>query len=205
MKILLCLLALMLVAVPNVGLFAEEAIPRPDLSIGDWWESTGYRFTVIARNDDGYEMLRSPKGKAADPAVPGQTKLYVTRDFWTSRRVNPDRTVTRFTEDTWYQWVYFPLTVGSRWSFLVRGTDKRDGSSRRYDHDCSAVKWEEIDVSGKLVRAMRIECKSNIRGVASSGWFHTAWYAPEAKRIVRLTSQYSGGPTQEWIAWSVQP
>jgi hypothetical protein len=59
--------------------------------------------------------------------------------------------------------------------------------------------------TGASVRTARIECESSIRGAPSLGWFHTAWYAPEAKRIVRLTSQYSGGPTQDWVAWSVQP
>lgn len=34
---------------------------------------------------------------------------------------------------------------------------------------------------------------------------HTAWYAPDAKRLVRLESNYAGGPTLEVTAWSVQP
>jgi len=198
------LLAVILCLPTSSALRAEEAIPRPEWTAGDWWETNQHRFTVIERKDNRYEIIRTPKGRLAKPSE-WQLKLYTTVDDYTSERIDRDGKVTKFSEESWYEWVHFPLSIGSRWSFSVRSSSRTVGASQRYEHDCAAAKWEELEFSGKTVRAVRIECQSSIRGVPSSGWFHTAWYAPEAKRLVRLTSQYSGGPTRDFAAWRVQP
>ncbi len=52
----------------------------------------------------------------------------------------------------------------------------------------------------------RVACTSKTRtGDGYASYAHTAWYAPDAKRLVRLESDYAGGPSIEVTAWSVQP
>jgi hypothetical protein len=226
MKMFLAVLAVILLPLAtDITVRAEEVISQPVWSVGDWWELNGIRQTVIGQRGDRYEIIPTWAGTGADPAAPQQrldpmsegsagtgpnlaaaskNRLYMMSNGWVAESVDRDGKVTRFTEDTKYEWVHFPLSVGSRWTFVVLGKD-RTSSSNRYDYNCAAARWKDLEFSAKLVRTLRIECKSSIRGSPGSGWFHTAWYAPEAKRLVRLRSQYAGGWTIEISAWSVRP
>ena len=203
------LLALLTVIVSLLSLHpmarADEVIDRPTWTIGDWWEANGIRQTVVGASGDRYEIMRTWAGTLANPDDGSKQRLYMTNDGWVAESIDRDGKATKYFEDTRSEWVRFPLRVGSRWSFVLLGNDAGMGSSQRYDHDCRAVGWDEIEFARRTVRALRIECKSSIRGFPFSGWFHNAWYAPEAKRVVRLTSQYAGGPALEISAWGVRP
>src|SRR5207248_388083 len=57
-------------------------------------------------------------------------------------------------------------------------------------------------IGGKAVRAMKVHCGSRNR-TTNETFTHYAWYAPDAKRVVRLVSHYAGGPAYEVTAWNV--
>ena len=206
MKLLVVFFAgIHLLLTADVTVRAEEVIARPEWSIGDWWESNDIRQTVVGAKGDRYEIVRTRAGAMANPDAGSKQRQYMTLDGWVAESVDRDGKTTEFTEDSRYEWVRFPLSAGKRWSFAILGRGRTMGASQRYEHDCAASKWEEIELSKSRVRALRIECKSWIRDSPSSGWFHTAWYAPEAKRVVRVTSHYVNGPTLEISAWGVRP
>ncbi|MGH7893050.1 MAG: hypothetical protein ACREQL_00185 [Candidatus Binatia bacterium] len=178
---------------------------RPEWSTGDWWEIGRYRFTVSGRKDDTYEMIRTPKGKSADRTAAEPYKVSMDIDGWISERVEPGGSVSEALEDKKHDWVRFPLSVGSRWMFYVLGKARKTGGSQRYDYECSAATWEDLAVARRRVRSLRIECQSWTRTFPTHRASHTVWYAPEAKRYVRLVSHYTGGPTLNCSAWSVRP
>lgn len=184
--------------------FAQEVVEQPTWSVGDWWEIRQVRITVAARRDkDLYELIETPKGQVADAKNPKLRKLYMSTNGQVSRSVDPDGKVSDTLEDRKHEWVRFPLSIGTRWTFGVLGESTRR-ESVRYEYDCSATKWENLDIAGRPVRSLLIECQSWTRGFTER-WGHTNWYAPEAKRIIKRAAHYVGGPTMEYSAWSVQP
>ena len=183
---------------------ADEVVARPEWSIGDWWEIGRYRFTVSGRKDDTYEMIRTVKGKSADRAAAKPYKVSMDIDGWISERVEPGGSVSETLEDKKHEWVRFPLSVGSQWVFYVLGKS-RMGTLQRYDYECRATKWEELDVAERQVRSLRIACQSWTLTNPKKRSDHTVWYAPEAKRYIKLVSHYAGGPTLTCSAWSVRP
>lgn len=197
----LCLLGIWLAA---ESALAQEVVEKPTWSVGDWWEIGRYRFTVSNRNEDRYEMIRTPNGRNANLSAAAPYKVVVAVDGWISERIRPDRSVSEALEDKKHDWVRFPLTVGSEWVFYVLGKSRR-GKSQRYDYECRAVSWEELQIAGNSVRTLRIACQSWTRSNPKHRADHTVWYAPEAKRYIKLVSHYTGGPTFDCSAWSVRP
>jgi len=130
------LLAVILCLPTSSALRAEEAIPRPEWTAGDWWETNQHRFTVIERKDNRYEIIRTPKGRLAKPSE-WQLKLYTTVDDYTSERIDRDGKVTKFSEESWYEWVHFPLSIGSRWSFNVLSSTRTVGAPERMAPACA--------------------------------------------------------------------
>jgi hypothetical protein len=196
-----CALAIWLAA---GSALAEEVIQQPTWSVGDWWEIGPHRLTVSARSDDQYELIRTPAGKPREQGEAKPYRVYMTGDGWISRRIEPDGTVVKSGEDARYEWVRFPLSPGREWRFGVLSRSRTVGRSTRYEYECRADQWDELSVAGRHVRTLRIECQSGIWG-SKSRWGHTVWYAPEAKRYIRLTPHYVGGPALECSAWSVRP
>jgi len=183
---------------------AQNEVRAPEWTIGDWWETDRYRLTVSSRERDWYELIRTPRGRAATAGATGHTKLRMSIDGRVGARVERDGSMTETLEDSRHEWVRFPLQMGSGWTFGVLGRGRTIHSSERYDYQCAPTKWEDIDVGGKLIPTLRIECQSGTRG-SSQRWQHSVWYSPDAKRYIRLTSHYMGGPTFNCSAWSVQP
>ena len=95
----------------------------------------------------------------------------------------------------------FPLAPGKRWFFDVTSKSVR-GDPSTYSYDCRAEDWEQITLAGTTVRALKVACQSKNRNTGGS-FGHTAWYSPEVKRVVRLVSRYTGGPTIEVHAWHI--
>lgn len=178
---------------------------QPEWSIGDWWEIGRFRFTVSGRKEDTYEMIRTPKGRRADLTAAGQYKVSMDIDGWISERVEPGGSVSEALEDKKHDWVRFPLSVGSQWVFYVLGKSRTTGRSQRYDYECRTVNWEELAIAERPVRTLRIACQSWTRTNPKHRADHTVWYAPEAKRYIKLVSHYVGGPTLNCSAWSVRP
>lgn len=187
-------------APPAIG---QEVIERPEWLIGDWWEFQGsrnnYRLTVVGKEGAQYVLVSTLPDVPATSAE-GMIKFHSDVDGWITKRVDVNGKTTDYGDK--YEWVKFPMAIGKRWSFSVISKSTK-GDTHRYDYDCLADRWETIEIKGKKVRALRISISS--RGDRSTNKFtHTGWYSPDAKRLVRLVSDYPNGPTIQITAWNVQ-
>jgi hypothetical protein len=200
----LCLPAIWLVAEP---VFAQEVVEKPTWSVGDWWEgedarSGAYRLTVVGREKDEYVLVRTARGVAAGPGMSG-ARIYTGIDGWAWARIDSNGKRTEFPR---YEYVRFPLKVGKFWRFSNEAKSV-DGPIKSYSYQCYVAGWEEITIASRSVRVLRIETEQwhqdFTNTIPAKTWRQSAWYAPEAKRIVRFASQYTGGPAWEVTAWSV--
>ena len=190
-------------AQPRAG--DPEVVVRPEWSLGDWWEYRNtngtfrWRLTVVAKRADGYTVAQSRVGEVIHDGTGRQTYLF-DRDGHLTANVNAAGTSTDAGDKREY--VKFPLAVGNRWFFHAMTTQvgKPPTEFYMYDFDCRAESWETLDIGGRPVRAIRIAVASGQRlGTRASN--QTVWYAPDAKRIVRIASTYAGGPSVNMIAF----
>ena len=80
------------------------------------------------------------------------------------------------------------------------------GDNAHFLYTSKPDSWERIDVAGRNVLALKILYQSRNRDASGPGTSsHVGWYAPEAKRLVRLVSNYVGGPSIEITAWGNVP
>lgn len=181
-----------------------ERVEQPVWSIGDWWELTSssdtsaIRMTVLDRDGSGYVLARTTAGVRAT-TLANRTRYFADADGWVTRAVDPSGKVTESVDK--YEWVKFPLALQARWFFNRVGKNVRGGTTP-YAYDCRAEAWESITLGSTSTRAMKIGCQSRNRN-DNSTYGHAAWYAPDAKRLVRLVSYYTGGPHLEVQAWHV--
>src|ERR1051326_955339 len=215
---LLAALCLAIVAGGNAPAGAQPGAPsvieRPQWQAGDWWEfkrgNEIWRLTVMAREGQGYLLAKSGRGEV--PKAGESRRRYLTDvDGWITKVIEPDGTTSNSTDktstgrvggadsDDKYEWVKFPLSVGSRWSFKGSGIGYK-GRMNEYDYECRAEGWETIEVAGKSYRAMKIAITHTLRRHQETKDF-TAWYVPEAKRLVRLTSHAADGARFEISAF----
>jgi hypothetical protein len=175
-----------------------RVIERPEWALGDWWELTDSggtrRLTVVARGSGYYVLVRTAPGTRGYDS-PAATKFHAGVDGWITKTVQPDGEVTEAEYNL--EWVRFPLSVGKTWSFSAH-TPTKTGGKAQFDFYCRAEAWETIRIADRDVRALRIGCQSSHRREAS-GTTHVVWYAPDAKRVVRLVSQYAGGYVSVWL------
>lgn len=176
-------------------------IERPEWSVGDWWEfqrdSNAWRLTVIEREGDHYVLARSARGETTQNTL-GRTRYHADLDGWITKTIAPGEKVTDSGDKR--EWVKFPLRVGTRWFFSVVSTFVGRSELHTFDYDCRAEGWDTIDIGGRPVRAIKIAVAQRLRG-GSYGAGITGWYAPEAKRLVRLTPHYAGGPSVDVIGF----
>jgi hypothetical protein len=199
-------LAAVLAVSPTLAQKSNDAEAlRPVWTVGDWWEfkdtsDRTWRLTVIAREQDHYILTGSPRGTNVDDGR-GRSTYRADLDGWITKSIAPDGKVTDSGDKR--EWVKFPMRAGSRWFFS--GFSGVVGKQRTvmFDYDCSADGWETIDVAGRSMRVLKITCQYRERGLGYNNNRITGWYAPEAKRLVRLRSSYEGGPTTEVIAFGV--
>jgi hypothetical protein len=196
-------LVVLTLAIAGAPLGAEDAIPEPEWTVGDWWEVTEkgetWRRTVIGREGKQYVLVRTLPGELGRSG-PGQTRLRSDPDGWVTKVIDPKWQGTE-TGDK-HEWVTFPLTIGKRWFYQRSGRTSVGGVPTAYSYDCRAERWETVQAAGRAVRAVKIACGSRNRSTGES-FGHKAWYAPEAKRLIRLVSEYRDGPAFEVIAWNV--
>lgn len=180
-----------------------EIVQRPEWSIGDWWEFRNtkdrWRLTVVARDGAQYVLVRTAENVPAVAAAGRRTYL-ADLDGWITRTVEPDGKA-KDTGDK-FEWVQFPLKLGTSWSFFVQSTTVK-GDKAYYAYQGNAEGWESIQIGTRTVRALKVTHLSRNRDTSGS-FSHTGWYAPDAKRLVRLISHYAGGPTVDVTAWNVQ-
>jgi len=180
-----------------------EIVQRPEWAVGDWWEfrnaTDRWRLTVLARDGAQYVLVRTAVNERAMAAAGKRTYL-ADLDGWNTKIVESDGK-PKDTGDK-FEWVQFPLKVGNRWSFFVHSGSVKGGKAN-YSYLSKVEGWESIQIGTRTVRALKVSYLSRNRDTA--GLFTlTGWYAPDAKRLVRLIPDYTGGPTVDVTAWSVQ-
>jgi uncharacterized caspase-like protein len=204
LALVVILVALMGAGVPATRAEDPDRIEQPVWSIGDWWELTSssdssvVRMTVLDREGTGYVLVRTSPG-VRPTTLANHTRYVADADGWVTKAIDPSGKVTESPDK--YEWVKFPLTLGARWFFNRVGKNVKGGTTA-YAYDCRADRWESITLGSTTTRAMKIGCQSRNRN-DSSTYGHAAWYAPDAKRLVRLVSYYTGGPQLEVRAWHV--
>lgn len=194
-------LLLTVCAAPAQSQSDPEVIERPEAVVGNWWEFSDNRlgprrYTVVAKEKDSYVLVVTAVGVAGDAST-GGSRFVVDLDGWPIKTVAPDGK-ERDTGDK-YAWVKFPLRVGRSWSFFVNSTTVK-GDRASFSFSCKPEQWDTVEVGGRDVRALKVVCLQRNRNL--SGTFaNVVWYAPEAKSIVKLTSDYLGGPWRTVTAW----
>ena len=102
--------------------------------------------------------------------------------------------------------VALPATLGrSAWKVVLVPQAPPTSRGMARGGDLDKVVWEDLAVARRRVRTLRIECQSWTRTSPTHRASQTVWYAPEAKRYIKLVSHYTGGPTLTCSAWSVRP
>jgi len=206
MGIFAVLAAVIITVATGTPLHASDIVTKPEWSVGDWWILGNYRYTVVERHGDSYEMVRTIESSSRQSDTPADngSRGRMAIDGWISEYTDTDGSLKKVLEDSRHQWIRFPMAVGNRWTFNVLSRSRTMGASTRFDYDCQAARWEELELAGRSIRSLRIECQSGTRD-SLTRWRHTVWYAPEAKRYVKLVSHYDGGPTLTCSGWSVKP
>jgi hypothetical protein len=189
----------------QMAVLDKEVVERPEWSVGDWWEFKGadraWRATVWRKDENGYVLVKSALGEAIRTRE-GQEKAHVNRDGRLLRIVDADGKVQE--ADNEIEWSRFPLNVGKRW-FFDSPWKTVTGEPAIFSFDCKVEGWETIEIGGRKIRVLKIVYSSRRRSYSPTfSNSHFGWYAPEAKRLVRLTSYYRGGPNLEVTAWHIR-
>ena len=198
LRVLLTLLCCLVLGLGNAR--AQSSVPvvieRPQWAIGDWWEfkdrSSEYRETVIVVSADHYLLARSKRGEAIQGAE-GRVTVHADLDGWITKMVDQTGKTKPTSEKR--RWVRFPLHLGDRWFFNTAG----------WDFDLQVERWEPIEIDGRRIQALRIAGAERQRGgiyTQMSGF--NVWYAPEAKRVIRL-GRTSYPPLIDLVAFGGTP
>lgn len=202
-------LALLLVAALAVSGAAgadKEGAPRPEWSVGDWWEfaegSNSWRLTVIARESGHYVLARSARGTTVADGR-GRTTHHADLDGWITKTIAADGKITAGRDKL--QWVKFPMAVGNRWFFSAYSTlvSGPSGQLRMIDFSGFVEGWETITIGNRSVRTLKMRYTQKVRDLGP-GDDITGWYAPDAKRLVRLRTPYAGGWTLDVTAFEIR-
>src|SRR6266571_301071 len=170
----------------------KGTVAQPTWSVGDWWDfrdgRAAWRLTVIAREGADYVLVKTA---AKEPATSpdGKEKYLVSPNGVTQKIIAASGKTTDSPDQR--EWVRFPLSPGgASWSW-IRQSVSLSGRATQYYYECGGDRWETIEIGGRKVRVFRVACTSKTRtGDGYASYAHTAWYAPDAKRLVRLESDY---------------
>jgi hypothetical protein len=89
----------------------------------------------------------------------------------------------------------FPLSEGKAWAHSYKRRPPNGQGIAEMSHDAKVTGWEEVVVPAGTFKALRIEHTGTWRNGPNSGKeAYTAWYAPDAKRVIKSTFQTWNAP-----------
>jgi hypothetical protein len=168
-------LALALLAWPVAGPAQAPRAERPTLAIGEKW----------IRDDGTWQLTRIEDEKYVFTA--DRRQIHLTRDLAFARFQTGQRIELEFHPPPPIPW---PLEVGKRWvgSGLVIGPPEEGSAPSRLD--LKVDQYGEIKVGAQTVKAFRITLQIESAGVRLGEI--RAWYAPEARQLVKAEGRESG-------------
>ena len=130
-----------------------------------------------------YRIVQSDEGQTAEKGSQGEDAkergFSMTRDLNTLAR-DPQNTGQT---QTW-KWFEWPLEPGKTWTFHY------NSGTAMFDWTVKVVGWESVSVPAGTFKAVRLSLTRSGGQAAAS---EEAWYAPEAKAIVKRTMNYPSG------------
>jgi hypothetical protein len=179
-------LAAALLAVPLVC--AAQAVPRPDVKVGDSWT---YRRMNYDANRPGdiftMSVVFAERGVIQAVSLYGKKKGEVDTTY--TADWNPVSSASRvFNPHT--GWFRFPLRVGDTYKASYEAIEPRTKGSWRAEREVKVVGWEEVVVPAGKFRALKIVSEGQYRrtDVFGSGTSRIViWYVPEIKRWAKRT------------------
>jgi hypothetical protein len=181
-------LAAALLAVPLVC--AAQAVPRPDVKVGDSWT---YRRMNYDANRPGdiftMSVVFAERGVIQAVSLYGKKKGEVDTTY--TADWNPVSSASRvFNPHT--GWFRFPLRVGDTYKASYEAIEPRTKGSWRAEREVKVVGWEEVVVPAGNFRALKIVSEGQYRrtDVFGSGTSRIViWYVPEIKRWAKRTGE----------------
>lgn len=195
---------------PAIKASAESSsspVPQPVLHVGQMW---AYRRTDLWRHEvvERYEQeLRIQDGdrwtvqwritETTDPLRRGS----VTGEYLDARTLafaDPKMTGRHIP-------LSFPLAPGKTWSFKY-SYNPQHSRDVFVEQTASVVGWEEVSVPAGRFRALKVVHDGTYRAIDSAfPWSGTIqeiyWYAPEARRVVKMEyrdTKGDGSPYDQW-------
>lgn len=183
-----------------------QVVEKPSLLVGESWT---YRRTNLWRNAEIERFrqdLRDRVGDhltvtwtitAAEDARRRGSVTYEYLDGATQSFYDPKA-------EGRHQPLLFPLHPGKRWMF--RYNYQPAVGTLKVEQTAVVEGWEDVRVPAGTFRALKVVHVG--RYSASDYNYHwngtikeTYWYAPEAKRVVRMEYQDTGGDGAKWDHW----
>ncbi|OHA09261.1 MAG: hypothetical protein A3B37_03555 [Candidatus Sungbacteria bacterium RIFCSPLOWO2_01_FULL_59_16] len=161
----------------SVIVSAQTSTPSaeaPTLNPGDEWvRSNGRTFTVVGKEGDYYTMKVLWNGKES-------------LQWWHQKTLGLRHTQERVIFEPALELFRWPLTVGLKWCYEYAAPVT--GPNVMFQR-CNEVKtFEEVKVQAGSFQAFRIEAVATHLDRSAPDVYHTYWYAPQARGIVKSTS-----------------
>lgn len=186
---------------------ANEQIQKPALQAGENWT---YRRVNLWKNEEDERFRQDILGGVGDHL----TVLWTITSSADERRRGSvtyeyldGATLSFFDPKAEGRHVplLFPLYPGKRWQFQYK-YNPAAGGSLKVEQSAVVAGWEDVRVPAGTFRALKIvhagRYSATDGGNRWNGEIHeTYWYAPEAKRVVRMEYRDTTGSGAQWDHW----
>lgn len=191
----------------HVAAQSPQTVEKPALLAGESWT---YRRINLWKNEEDERFRQDMLGGVGDHL----TVLWTIISAEDNRRRNSvtyeylDGATLSFydpkAEDRHIP-LQFPLYPGKRWQFQYKYTPAA-GGTLKVEQTATVAGWEEVRVPAGTFRALKVvhtgRYQATAYGFSWSGLIHEAyWYAPAAKRVVRMEYQDTTGSGSKWDHW----
>jgi hypothetical protein len=169
-----------------------QTAARPEVKVGNTWtyQFTGPGFSrtevhtvTEALASGGFRYMIDDKSQGGAAAITGEKAEAKERTMRVSADLNPmlrdPLNTDKLQEFVRLQW---PLEPGKSWSFPI------NGANNPFTWDVKAGGWESVTVPAGTFKALKL---SFTRSGGRTTGSEDAWYAPEAKGIVKRLTHYS--------------
>lgn len=193
------------------AVFGQTAtsVPRPEVKVGDSWTYTRLdrttkitgTFVNTVQQIEGGEITVESRSAGGNPALSVFTSDWHVRKRG-AREFNPG--IPEYA---------FPLEVGKSWEGKYTGPSQRGDSLVDYALKGKVVGVESVTVPGGTFDVMKIQLETSwiykgafgrVGGGLTTGTFNqTIWYAPKAKRFVKMEVENYGAVSQERVIWEL--
>lgn len=206
------LLLAVVLLLPAAVLGQTSSAPRPEIKVGDSWtytrfdkttkQITGTFVNTVAKIEGGEITMES---RSASGQGGGGSNVFTPE--WHVRKLGGREFTPAIPEYA------FPLEVGKSWAGKYTAPSPRGDSIVDYELKGKVVGVESVTVPAGTFDAMKIELETfwvykgafgRVGGGLTTGSFNqTIWYAPKAKRFVKMDVDNYSAISQERVLWEL--